>query len=96
MRPAKYHRLNQKWAQSVGKTGTVIAATFIRVADEKHHLSAPYSFVLADFEGESCELMGVGHEKIKTGDKVQCVLRKNLTTDRVGLIEHQLKVKKTK
>ena len=55
----------------------------------------PYSFALVKLRGgEKLELMGVGHEKLKPGDKIRCVLRKNRPNHQEGIIEYVIKAQK--
>ncbi len=93
-KPAKYWRQNKKWAKWLGKQGKVLVSTYIKIAGAEHQLIAPYSFAVIEFGDQRLELMGVGHERLKPGDRVECVLRKNPSTDKTGLIEYQLKAKK--
>ncbi len=96
-KPAAYSRRNSSWHKWLGKKGKVIAATYIWAAGEEHRAMVPYSHAVVDFKDQRLELMGASHEKLKAGDEVECVLRKNPTlahVDKAGLIDYQLKVKK--
>ncbi len=96
IKPADYWRQSKRWAQWLGREGRVIAATYIKVAGSAHVLAAPYAYVVVKLNGvkEKKELMGVGHERLQTGDRVRCVLRKNPSLDQIGLIEYVLKAAK--
>ena len=96
IKPANYWRQSKKWAQWLGCEGRVVAATYIKMAGSSHVLATPYAYVVVEFDEikERKELMGVGHEQLQTGDRVKCVLRKNPSLDRAGLVEYVLKVAK--
>jgi len=94
MTAAQYKRQNQDWAKYLGKTGVVLASTYIRVAAADLSSAAPYSYVLVDLGEDKKELMGAGHELLQIGDKVQCVLRKISVDGTAGLIEYGIKVQK--
>ncbi len=93
--PAKYWRNAKQTKLYLGRKGTVVVATYIRSAGIGYQLSTPYSFAVVKLDdGEKVELMGVGHEKLEVGDKIECVLRKVPTNDSSGLIEYIIKAKK--
>lgn len=94
MHPAKYARLNKQWKSFLGKTGRVVVSTYIRVAGSEHLMAAPYSLAIIEFGKKKKELMGVGHQKLKAGDRVECVLRKGSKKSSSDPLEYQLKVKK--
>jgi len=94
--PAKYWRRNQQWSSWIGQEGTVVTATYVRIPAEEYKLQAPYSFALVDF-GSSLgkkELMGCGHERLKSGDKVKIVWRRVPHDDQKSVIDYRLKLKK--
>ena len=76
MKPAAYWRQNKEWKNWIGKTGTVVVATMVRVAPPDQELFVPYAFALVDFGTTKKEFMGAGNQELQTGDKVRCVLRK--------------------
>jgi uncharacterized OB-fold protein len=96
IKPANYWRRSKKWSQWLGCEGRVVAATHIKVAGSAHALSAPYAYVIVKFDGvkERKELMGAGHEQLRAGDRVRCVLRRNPSLDKAGLVEYLLKAVK--
>ncbi len=89
-----YWRHNKTWSQYIGKEGTVVAETYIRVTETKRELFAPYSYVVVDIDGERIELMAEGHARLKVGDTVQCVLRKAVIPESDQIIEYCVKAKK--
>ncbi|KUK79638.1 MAG: hypothetical protein XD95_0241 [Microgenomates bacterium 39_7] len=93
--PAKYWRQSKDISLFLGQRGEVMLATYIRAAGSNQHLQAPYSFVLVKLAGgKKVEMVGVGHDKLQPGDKIECVLRKTPSDDSVGLIEYVIKAKK--
>ena len=96
MKPAQYYRENKNWSLWLGKVGTVVASTYIRVSSPEFEPFTPYSFVLVDFGDQKKELMGAGHEQLAVGDKVQCVLRKLATSGQQEIIAYGIKAKGVK
>lgn len=94
MKPVAYWRQSKDWANWIGKTGTVVASTQIRVTSPELSEFAPYSFVLVDFGDQRRELMAASGESISAGDDVVCVLRKMATPDATGIIHYGIKVSK--
>jgi len=96
MQPAQVWRNTKDIAKWLGKTGQVTAVTRIRTSSPELSPMTPYSYALIDFGNTKKELMATGHDKLKIGDIVECVLRKINLTDKQGIIEYGLKVKKLK
>ncbi|MEN8253663.1 MAG: hypothetical protein ABFQ62_04800 [Patescibacteria group bacterium] len=94
MRPAEYYRQNKDWKKYIGKVGIVVASTMIRVSAPEQTDLLPYSYAVVKVGKEKKEYMGVGHEKLKPGDKVKCVLRKVGISNKAGIIEYGIKVTK--
>ncbi len=98
--PASYWRKNQRWSALIGRKGEVIASTYIHSAGNNQELQTPYSFAIVKLDSnehqssEKIELMGTGHDYLQTGDRVECVLRKNVSPDTTGVIEYIIKAKK--
>jgi len=93
IKPAAYWRKNKEWKNLLGKKGQVIFSTRVRVAGMGQKRWIPYSFALVEIEGKRYEMMGVGNEKLNTGDKIVCVLRRLSEPSPEGLIEYGIKVK---
>lgn len=89
-----YWRKNKKWSNLIGKTGTVVAATYIHVAETSRQKLTPYSYVVVDFGDHKQEMMGQGHTKLTAGDSVTCVLRKTSIPRKDAVIEYGIKAKK--
>jgi uncharacterized OB-fold protein len=94
MKPAHYARKNKNWQKYLGKKGTVLSSTLIRVTSPELSYLTPYSYVLVDLGNEKKELMGVGNQILKVGDQVECVLRKISTASAESLIEYGIKAQK--
>lgn len=96
MQPAQTWRNTKDIAKWLGKKGLVATVTRIRTSSPELAAMTPYSYSLINFGEIKKELMATGHDKLKIGDKVECVLRKINLTDKEGIIEYGLKVKKLK
>lgn len=94
MKPAQYWRQNKEWQKWLGKRGTVVAATLVRVSAPEQSAFTPYSYVLVEFSKERHEFMGVGHQVFQTGDEVVCVLRKTAVGGNQDLIHYGIKVER--
>jgi uncharacterized OB-fold protein len=94
MKPAQYWRMNKEWKNWLGKSGTVMASTVVRVYAPSPSVFTPYSYVLVDFGGEKKEFMGAGQEIFEVGEKVVCVLRKVAVPEKHDLIPYGIKVAK--
>ena len=95
MKPPQYWRQNKDWKNWIGKRGTVVVSTIVRVAAPERASFTPYSYVLVDFGDVRHEFMGVGHEVFSPGDAVVCVLRKSAVLGNEDLIPYGIKVEKT-
>jgi uncharacterized OB-fold protein len=96
MKPAAALRFRKYHQDLLGKSGQVIAATYVRVAAPAQAPFVPYSYVLVEIEGQKYELMGTGHDELQPGDAVVCVWRKLAQPDNKELIEYGIKVQKQK
>lgn len=98
MKAPQYWRSHPEWQKWLGRKGTVIASTLIRVAAPEMSELLPYSYVLVEFgDGKTShkkELMGAGHEVFAVGDTVECVLRKVAVPRGHELIPYGVKVTK--
>jgi uncharacterized OB-fold protein len=94
MKPPQYWRQNKEWKKWIGKKGTVLASTIVRVSAPEQSAFTPYSYVLVDFGNEKREFMGVGHQTFEIGDTVECVLRKIAVLADHELIPYGVKVQK--
>lgn len=94
MRSASYWRASKNWHLWLGKIGRVELSTQIRVSAPQMEELTPYSYAVVSFGKKRKEFMGVTGEKLQSGDKVVCVLRKLSIGSAASLIEYGIKVKK--
>ncbi len=93
MNAPRYWRNNKHWSAELGRRGTVLASSFIRVAPAGLESFVPYSLAIVEFDtGERNELMGVPGQELQPGDQVQCVWRRTSTPDKQGIIAYGIKV----
>ena len=93
--PVKISRNQKKVASLVGKAGTIVAWTLIRVPPADFSNQAPYPVVVVALEsGEkiTAQLVDWEDNQLKTGQKVQTVIRKIFETGD-GVIPYGIKVK---
>ena len=94
MQPASYWRNQKNWSKWIGKVGTVITSTVVRVSAPDQSTQTPYSYVLVDFGDEKYSFMGAGHEIFVAGDQVKCIFRKTGTPGDQALVPYGIKVTK--
>ncbi len=94
MKPAQYWRKNKQWSALLGKTGTVVVATVIRVPPTESSYFGSYPFAVISVGKKRFECMGVPGEVLQPGDSVQFVLRKLKKAINSEPIPYGLKVKK--
>jgi uncharacterized OB-fold protein len=97
--PARYWRETQNWAESIGQTGIVVAATRIEMGLPELESSTPYYLVLIKYDNQktnkSLELfIGADGHSYKENDHVKCVLRR-FSSPGNGLIHYGIKVMPT-
>lgn len=93
--PVQYWRANKQWSQWLGKRGTVVASTLIRVAEGALAAWTPYPFVLVEFtDGTRHEYMGTGNQAYEPGDTVECVLRRLAVAGSHEVIPYGIKVQR--
>ncbi len=93
--PVKIWRNQKKVASLVGKTGKIVAFTLIRVPPADFSNQAPYPVaVIALDDGDKviAQLVDWNESSLKTGQKVQTVIRKIFETGD-GVIPYGIKVK---
>lgn len=90
----QYWRQSKSWHKLLGKTGSIIAATIIRVAPPECDGLAPYSFLIIRVGRVNLEFMGTGSDQFEIGEKVQLVLRKLAQPDSAGIIHYGIKAQK--
>jgi len=94
--PVKVWR-NQKYVKGmIGKTGTVISWTIIRVPPADFGYQAPYPVVIVKLDGgENITAQMVDYEKknISIGQKVVTVVRRTIQSQTDAVIPYGIKVK---
>lgn len=94
--PVKIWRNQKNIALGLGKTGTVISWTIIRVPPGDFSDQAPYPVVLVETESGRIEAQLVdlpADRQIAVGMKVQTIIRRVTHPDPDGVIPYGIKVK---
>lgn len=94
--PVKIWRNQKKIAGLLGKRGTVVSWTFIRVPPEGFSSQAPYPVVLVKLEGGErimSQMVDYDERDLKTGQKVITVLRRIREPGSDEVIPYGIKVK---
>lgn len=93
--PVKIWRNQKKIAGLIGKTGTIVAWTRVRVPTAAFSNQAPYPVAVIEFSDGTrmtAQLVDWSEPQLKTGQKVQTVVRKIFETGD-GIIPYGIKVK---
>jgi uncharacterized OB-fold protein len=94
--PVKVWR-NQKYvARMIGKEGTIISWTIVRVPPANFSYQAPYPVVLVQLEKDiriPAQLVDFRPEQLRVGQKVVTVVRKTIQSDTDAVIPYGIKVK---
>lgn len=94
--PVKVWR-NQKYvARMIGKTGTIVSWTIIRVPPANFSYQAPYAVVLValDEGGRiAAQLVDNSQDQLAFGQKVVTVVRKTIQSEIDAVIPYGIKVK---
>lgn len=94
--PVKIWRNQQKVASLLGKTGTIVTWTFIRVPPAGFSSFAPYPVALVQFEdGTSltAQLVDYNQKDLRPGMTVVTVLRRIMESNTDGIIPYGVKIK---
>lgn len=95
--PVKIWRNQKNIASLVGKTGTILSWTIVRVPPADFTDQAPYPVVLVDLEGGkrvTCQLVDLpAGRQAMTGMKVVTIIRRVTHPDPDGVIPYGIKVK---
>lgn len=95
MSPVKIWRNQKKVQKLIGKTGTVVTFTRIRVPMTGFSDQAPYPIVLValdDGNRMTLQMVDYREEDIRAGTKVRVVLRRIREPDTDGVIPYGVKV----
>jgi uncharacterized protein len=94
--PVKVWR-NQKYvARMIGKVGTIISWTLVRVPPANFGYQAPYPVVIVELEDGSripSQLVDFLPEQLAIGQKVVTIVRKTIQSPQDAVIPYGIKVK---
>jgi uncharacterized OB-fold protein len=94
--PVKVWRNQKRIASSIGKIGTILSWTTIRVPPGDFTDQAPYPvalIALADGSRIVCQLVDYENEHLVAGQKVVTVIRRVTSPDTDGVIPYGIKAK---
>lgn len=94
--PVKIWRNQGHIAHLLGKTGTIVSWSFIRVPPGDFTDQAPYPVVLVECDDGmrmTCQLVDYDAAQITYGQKVVTVVRRVMRPDADGVIPYGIKVK---
>ena len=93
--PVKIWRNQKQTSRLLGKTGSIISFTMIRVPPIGFEDQAPYPIVLVriDQKNHIGQLVDYDGQEIKIGLKVQAILRRVRQPDAEGVIPYGIKFK---
>ncbi|HLD24822.1 MAG TPA: OB-fold domain-containing protein [Patescibacteria group bacterium] len=94
--PVKIWRNQKNIASLVGKTGTILSWTIVRVPPGDFTDQAPYPVVLVALEGGknvTCQLVDYDEKHLTFGQKVITIIRRVMHPDPDGVIPYGIKVK---
>lgn len=94
--PVKVWRNQKKVADLVGKTGTILAWTIVRVPPGDFTDQAPYPVIVAVLESGkrvTCQLVDYDESHLAFGQKVITIIRRVTHPDPDGVIPYGIKAK---
>jgi len=94
--PVKIWRNQKNIAQLLGKIGTVVSWTHVRVPPGDFTDQAPYPVVLVDLDGGKrvmCQMVDSDASHLVFGQKVVTIIRRVMHPDSDGVIPYGIKVK---
>ena len=94
--PVKIWRNQKNIASLIGKTGTILSWTIVRVPPADFTDQAPYPVVLVELDGGKrvmCQLVDYDEKHLVFGQKVVTVVRRVTHPDADGIIPYGIKVK---
>lgn len=94
--PVKLWRGQKAFAKQLGKTGTILYSTMIRIPSQRFSEVAPYPVVIVEMdEGEkrTGQLVDFSEDQVKAGQKVITTFRKLPHDDPKGIIPYGIKFK---
>lgn len=96
--PVKIWRNQKKIASLLGKTGTIVSWTLIRVPPSGFADQAPYPVALVELDGGGrimAQLVDFEEKHLKFGQKVMTIIRRVTQPSLEGVIPYGIKVKPT-
>lgn len=94
--PVKLWRRQKSVSENIGRIGTVLNWTIVRVPPKAFHHEAPYPMVIVKYEnGEKMigQLVDWEEKDLKKGRKVIAVLRRSFSGDSESIIAYHIKFK---
>ena len=94
--PVKVWRNQKHVKRMIGKTGTVISWTIIRVPPADFGYQAPYPVVIVKLDGGdsiTAQMVDCEEENISIGQKVITVVRRTIQSQTDAVIPYGIKVK---
>ena len=94
--PVKIWRNQKKIASLIGKTGTIIAFTLIRVPPGEFTDQAPYPVALVELDDGkriTAQLVDCEFHDITIGKKIITIIRRVMKPNEEGVIPYGIKVK---
>lgn len=94
--PVKIWRRQKQLSKLIGKTGTIVSFSLVRVPPKDFMQQAPYPVVIVEFEKDERtigQLVDWSEEDLQIGQKVVAVLRRVRTEDHEDIIPYTIKFK---
>ncbi|HSX40552.1 MAG TPA: OB-fold domain-containing protein [Candidatus Saccharimonadales bacterium] len=92
--PVKLWRGQKEFAKMLGKTGKIVTFTVVRIPPNGFSEQAPYPVVIVKFDDGKMtigQLVDSEKKHLKSGQKVEAILRKMSVTDKEGVIPYAIK-----
>ncbi|MFH0749898.1 MAG: OB-fold domain-containing protein [Candidatus Gottesmanbacteria bacterium] len=94
--PVKIWRNQKHYAQMVGKTGSIISWTIIRVPPDGFSEQAPYPLAVVQLDDGlhiTAQVVDLESKQLHTKQKVITIIRRTIDTTADGVIPYGIKVK---
>lgn len=96
MSPVKIWRNQKHFVKLIGKTGSIISWTMIRVPPDGFSDQAPYPLAVVHLDSGmqiTAQIVDWEQEQLKTNQKVTTVIRRTIDATADGVIPYGIKVK---
>jgi len=96
MSPVKIWRNQKHFVKLIGKTGSIISWTMIRVPPDGFSQQAPYPLAVVRLDGGvqiTAQIVDWEEKELKTNQKVTTVIRRTIDAAADGVIPYGIKVK---